>query len=159
MTYRWKGFTAYMLWNAQVGGVIYNLNKQWMYTKETHSDMDQAGKSDATKKTVGYYNKFTGGLDPDEKFVEDGTFYKLRELAISYSFNQRQLRPFLGNLLQRMTLTLMGRNLLTFTDYDGYDPEVGVRGDASGSSVVGRIDDDVTYPHYRTFSFAVGLEF
>jgi len=159
MTYRWKGLSVYMLWNAQVGGIIYNLNKQWMYTAETHSDMDQNGKPDGEKKPVGYYDNFTGGLLADEYFAEDGTFYKLREMALSYSFDQKQIRPLFGNLLSRVTLTLMGRNLLTFTDYDGYDPEVGVRGKSSGSSVIGRIDDDITYPHYRTYSFSVGLEF
>lgn len=159
MTYRWKGLSVYMLWNAQVGGIIYNLNKAWMYTAETHSDMDQAGKPDGEKKPVGYYDNFTGGLLADELFAEDGTFYKLREMAVSYSLNQNQIRPLFGNLVSRVTLTLMGRNLLTFTDYDGYDPEVGIQGRNSGSSVIGRIDDDVTYPHYRTFSFAVGLEF
>lgn len=158
-TYKWKGFTAYMLWNAQVGGIVYNMNKQWMYTKETHADMDQNGKSDGEKKPVGYYNNFTGGMLPDQYFAEEGTFYKLRELALSYSFNRQQLQPIFGNLFSRISLTLMGRNLLTFTDYDGYDPEVGVAGNSSGSSVVGRIDDDVTYPQYRTYSFAIGLEF
>jgi hypothetical protein len=158
-TYRWKGFSMYMLWNAQVGGIVYNLNKQWMYTANTHADMDQAGKSEGEKKTMDYYNSFSAGLTPDERFAEEGTFYKLRELSIAYSFGAQQLSPVFGHLFNRITLKLIGRNLLTFSDYDGYDPEVGIRGDDSGSSVIGRIDDDVTYPHYRTYTFSVGLEF
>ena len=158
-TYKWKNISLYMLWNAQIGGIVYNLNKQWMYTTETHADMDQAGKSDEEKKPVGYYDNFTGGLLADEVFAEDGTFYKLRELAIAYTFNRRQLQSVFGNLFNRISLKLVGRNLLTFTDYDGYDPEVGISGNSSGSSVIGRIDDDVTYPHYRTYSFSVELEF
>ncbi len=157
-TYKWKNVSLYMLWNAQIGGIVYNLNKQWMYTKETHADMDQAGKPDAEKKPVGYYDNFTGGLLADEVFAEDGTFYKLRELSLAYTFDRRQLQPVFGNLFNRIALRLVGRNLLTFTDYDGYDPEVGITGNSSGSSVVGRVDDDVTYPHYRTYSFSVELE-
>jgi hypothetical protein len=130
-----------------------------MYTKETHSDMDQAGKPDGEKKPVGYYDNFTGGLLADEVFAEEGTFYKLRELALSYTFDRRQLQSVFGDLFNRISLRFVGRNLLTFTDYDGYDPEVGITGNSSGSSVVGRIDDDVTYPHYRTYSFSVELEF
>jgi len=158
-TYHWKGLTLYMLWNAQIGGKIYNFNKLWMYTTETHADLDQAGKAEGSKKPLSYYNSFTGGGATDETFVEDGTFYKLRELAISYSLNRRQLQPIFNNLINRVTFTLTGRNLLTFSDYDGYDPEVGIGGSTSGSSVIGRVDDDVSYPNYRTYTFSVGLEF
>ena len=49
-----------------------------------------------------------------------------------------------------MRLSLIGRNLLTFTDYKGYDPEV-------GNSIV-RLDA-FDYPRYRTFTGSVEITF
>ena len=47
-------------------------------------------------------------------------------------------------------LSLIGRNLFTWTDYKGYDPEVG--------STLSRLDS-FDYPRYRTFTGAIELTF
>ncbi len=53
-----------------------------------------------------------------------------------------------------VTLSLIGRNLLTFTDYKGYDPEVS----SSNAPTVIKLDS-FSYPRYRTFTGAVQVEF
>ena len=56
-----------------------------------------------------------------EEFVEDGSFMKLREAAIRYTMDQ----PWVQRLgAQSVMVTLAGRNLKTWTDYTGIDPEV-----------------------------------
>jgi len=48
--------------------------------------------------------------------------------------------------------------LITWTDYRGFDPEVGRGGGQLGSAVNARVDS-YGYPNYRTFSFTLDLDF
>ncbi len=56
-----------------------------------------------------------------EEYVEDGGFVKLREIVLRYRFDQDWVKR-LG--AQSIDLRLAGRNLITWTDYSGLDPEV-----------------------------------
>ncbi|MDR9419299.1 SusC/RagA family TonB-linked outer membrane protein [Gracilimonas sp.] len=51
----YKGFTVHSHLHAQIGGNVYNYTRQRLYFYENHGDMDQRGKSEATKKPLGYY--------------------------------------------------------------------------------------------------------
>jgi TonB-linked SusC/RagA family outer membrane protein len=146
-TLRYKGFTLYALVDGSQGGDIYNFSKQWMFQDERHGDMDQAGKADADKHAVEYYTVgFYNGLDPDSYFVEDGSYVKLREVSVSYQLNKSLLNKIgLGRFAQSVKLALIGRNLKTWTDYSGFDPEV-ANGDFNF-----RIDG-FRYPAFREFS-------
>ena len=66
----------------------------------------------------------TGG--PITTRIEDGTFTRLREVSISYSFRD----PWVGKIagMRQMDVKLSGRNLKLWTDYSGYDPEVNLGG-------------------------------
>ncbi len=55
-----------------------------------------------------------------EEYIENGTWTKLRELAVTYALPSSFTRKF-GS--QGAQLTLAGRNLKTWTDYTGWDPE------------------------------------
>lgn len=87
-----------------------------------------------------------------EAFVEDGSFVKLREIAASYTFGQPWTQRF-G--VESATLRLAGRNLYTWSDYSGVDPEVNL----FGGSTVARGVDFVTTPIPRTFSVGMTLNF
>lgn len=55
-----------------------------------------------------------------EEYIEDGSWVKLRELSVTYSIPAR----FAGMLrAQGAQISLSGRNLKTWTDYTGWDPE------------------------------------
>jgi TonB-linked SusC/RagA family outer membrane protein len=81
-------------------------------------------------------------------YLEDGTFVKIRELSITYdipaTFTDR-----IG--LSSAAIELGGRNLHTFTDYRGYDPETNM----FGTSTVSRGTDFATYPNPRVWTFGV----
>jgi TonB-linked SusC/RagA family outer membrane protein len=153
-TVSWKGLSVYALLDAQIGGKIYNQTKQWTFRELRHGDFDQRGKSEANKKTVNYYSALYDANNANEYFVEDGSFLKLREVAINYTLNRRQLGVF-GNSVDRIRLGIIGRNLLTFTKYSGYDPEVaGLSGDASNYRF-----DGFNYPNFRTFTGVIEIAF
>ena len=160
-TFRYKGLTAYMLWNAQIGGDIYNGTAQSAFQNDRHRDQDQAGKPDALKKTATYMQQFFNANGNNNYYVEDGTYLKLREVSLEYSVNRAQLSKWFGNTLHRVSVGVSGRNLLTFTGYSGFDPETGkafsenaVGGDASLFRV-----DNFNYPNFRTFTGRLTIEF
>jgi hypothetical protein len=68
-----------------------------------------------------------GGFGPvGAQAVEDGSYTKLRELSVSYTFDQQWVRSATG--FSTVDLRLGGRNLKTWTKYKGYDPEVNLGG-------------------------------
>ncbi|MBM4168705.1 MAG: SusC/RagA family TonB-linked outer membrane protein [Ignavibacteria bacterium] len=156
-TFRYKGFTAYLLFDAQIGGEIYNLTRQWAYRDLMHGDNDQIGKTDETKKPLSYYSTLYSTNLTNSHFVEDGTYLKLRELSIRYSFDRGDLAPIFGSWVNRVTIGVIGRNLFTWTDYTGYDPEVG-RSTGQGNATLFRFDG-YYYPNYRNISGSLEIEF
>ncbi|MFT5517096.1 MAG: TonB-linked SusC/RagA family outer membrane protein [Rhodothermales bacterium] len=151
---RYKGFNAYMLWNAQVGGQVYNFTKQWAYRDGRHSDQDQLGKSEGNKKPVQYYEALYDATAVNDWYFEDGTYLKLREVSLGYTVPRAQLQKWFGSSLHGLNVSLIGRNLLTFDDYSGWDPDVGDGGDATLFRV-----DNFDYPKYRTFTGRIEIQF
>jgi hypothetical protein len=82
-----------------------------------------------------------------EEHVQDGSFTKLREVALSYTVNKLKFA-------QSMKFSLIGRNLLSFDNYNGYDPEIS----SAGQSIV-RGDDFGAFPIPRTIQFSVITNF
>ena len=154
--FRFQGLSVFALFDGQSGGHIYNHTRQWAARDDGSSDNDQYGKSDATKKPTIYYRDFYHVNAPNSWYVEDGTFLKLRELAIKYDL--ASLIDLRGAGISGLKLGIVGRNLITWTDYKGYDPEVGRTGGQTGSAVNARVDS-YTYPNYRTFSFTLDMDF
>jgi TonB-linked SusC/RagA family outer membrane protein len=149
-TFRWGKFTVYALFDAQIGGMIYNLTRQWAYRDNASGDNDQMGKSNETKKPVQYYQTLYDVAGVSNHFLEEGTFVKLRELSIRYSFERGDLAPFFGEFFNRITVGLIGRNLKTWTNYKSYDPEVG--------DVTQRFDGH-GYPNFRQVTGSLEIEF
>jgi TonB-dependent starch-binding outer membrane protein SusC len=87
-----------------------------------------------------------------EEYVEDGSYTKLREIAVSYQLDPRWLRL---RGVTGATLTLAGRNLKTWTNYTGWDPET----NAGGQSTLVRGFAFATTPIPRTVTFAAALTF
>ena len=153
---RFQGLSAYIMFDGQSGGHIYNHTRQWAARDDGSDDDDQYGKSDETKKPTVYYRDMYHVNAPNSWYVEDGTYLKLRELAVKYDLaNLVDMRGFGINALK---VGIVGRNLVTWTDYRGFDPEVGRGGGQLGSAVNARVDS-YRYPNYRTFSFTLDLDF
>lgn len=154
----WKGFSFYGLVESQVGGDVWSLTEQWGYGIEQRSaHVDQTGKAEGLKKPTRYYDWVQDAEDP---FVFDGSYIKLRELSVKYTFNKNQLSGLFGGLFNKLSVGIVGRNLFSIDNYDrGTDPEVGVslNNDQGGSSVVSRYDA-FNYPNFRTFTGVLEIE-
>ncbi len=94
------------------------------------------------------WNQALFGLLGD--FVEDGSFTRLREVAVSY-----EIIPENFMSIRSARLTLAGRNLFVLTRYSGWDPEV----NTGGQRAAVRGFDFVEVPLPRSFSFGLQLTF
>lgn len=68
------------------------------------------------------------------RFIEDASYVRLREVALYYNVPKETVSGLAGNVLSTVRIGVSGRNLLTFTNYSSYDPEVSVKGGAGLSS-------------------------
>jgi hypothetical protein len=85
------------------------------------------------------------------QFMEDGSYVKLREIALAYLFDQRWVGARLG--LSSVEVKLAGRNLYTWTKYTGWDPETNLGGAEVGISGV----DFFNNPQTRSFVLTMTL--
>ena len=152
-----RRLTATALIDAVRGRSVYNQGNHWAYFENYSADQDQAALPDALLKPIAYYGSagptHTGlynFLQPNSHFVEDGSFTKLREMTLSYHVGR------LGR--GDWTVSLVGRNLATWSDYSGFDPEVGRTGGESASGVINAFDA-YTFPNLRTITLALQASF
>ena len=86
------------------------------------------------------------------RFVEDGSYLRIKNISLGYTFPQRWIRKWkIENLRVYMNI----QNAFTFTKYKGYDPEVG----AYNYNVLLRGVDYARYPSQRIYTFGLNLSF
>jgi TonB-linked SusC/RagA family outer membrane protein len=98
---------------------------------------------------------------PSDRFLEDGSYLRIKNLTIGYSL-PASLLSFTKGTIKKFRIYFTGQNLLTVTKYEGYDPEVGNRninnfGDNNRFLVNGI--DYGQFPQPRTFIGGVQLGF
>lgn len=91
-----------------------------------------------------YSNTYTG-------FVEDADFIKLREVSVTFMVPSSYVNRF-G--LKGLSLTLAGRNLKTWTDYSGLDPELNYAGQSNFT-----VAEFYTLPPSRYFTMRFDANF
>ena len=84
------------------------------------------------------------------RWIEDGSFIRLDNVTIGYTINPSQVL----SQLTSARIYFSANNLLTITDYEGYDPEVNTN---AGLATIGI--DYTNYPRSRTFTLGVALGF
>ena len=150
-TLTYKGIFFYFLVDIKSGGDVYNSKNQWLTRDLRQARMDMSGVDPANKKAYDYWVNFYDVNTPTSYWVEDGSFVKIRELAVGYSLPKSMLSNFIKGAIKGVNLKFVGRNLYTFTDYSGYDPEVGtVRQPYDG---IGK------YPNFRNYAVSLSLDF
>jgi len=92
-----------------------------------------------------------GFEDISSRVIEDGSFIRLKTINFSYNFSKDALEKL---KLSRVEIYLSAQNLITWTNYSGYDPEVSV----SRSLLTPGIDYSA-YPKQKTMSLGLNLSF
>ncbi|MEO2058797.1 MAG: TonB-dependent receptor [Mesonia sp.] len=86
------------------------------------------------------------------RYVEDGSYLRFKAVTFSYNFKQNALEKLHLNALK---FYVTGENLITLTDYSGFDPQVNAFG---GDNAVQGVDFG-TYPQTRNVIFGMNVRF
>ena len=86
------------------------------------------------------------------RFVEDGSYLRLKTVTLGYTLPQKWTRKFYVNKLR---IYFSAQNLFCVTDYSGYDPEVSVL----ASNPMTPSLDWGAYPKSRVYTFGIDLSF
>jgi hypothetical protein len=89
-------------------------------------------------------------------WVEDGSYVKLREVSLFYTIRGDKLKNIANGFIETIRIGATARNLLTFTNYSGWDPEI-QRYDNDTQNYYA-VDFGV-YPNPRSFNLSVQVKF
>ena len=142
-------------WNGTKGALVYygtHASTEAMHGAGTPHTFEGEGPG-ADQEVMLNWNTWTlngigsGFTGPSSQFIEDASYIKLREISLSYNLRPEWVSP-LG--FSAAEITLAGRNLKTWTDYTGIDPENNLWGNSSGRGI-----DYFNNPQTR--SWVIGL--
>lgn len=150
---QWKNLNFYFQLGYQKGGQTYNHMRRYMIVNKVASQLDQTDKPRNEVKPVKYYERLTTWNN--EYFVEDATYLKLREISLTYTLGKKVLNDILG--IKRVKVGVVGKNLLTLTNYTGFDPETGHSEEGLSSNSL-KLDLS-SYPNYATISGTIQITF
>lgn len=153
-TVSWKGLSLSVLLTSSVGNDIYNASRiemigmynggnqikdatrRWRIPGQI-TDIPKAGELDNLKAST--------------RWVEDGSFLKVKNITLAYDIKHPALkRANISSIRPYVTLD----NMITFTNYSGYDPEMSQWSSATNTGI-----DWGTYPCVKTVLFGVNIEF
>ena len=149
----YNNFGLYFHLDWQQGGDILNLTKLLFDLNSNWANWDEPDQQGLTGPERQALSPI-GGSQETGIYVEEATFLKLREITLSYQLDSDMVSSIWG-AVDRVSLTLSGRNLLTFTKYTGADPEVS----NFGNQPSGRNMDVGPFPPSRSFWFGVDVGF
>ncbi|MCS6807193.1 MAG: TonB-dependent receptor [Bacteroidota bacterium] len=161
-TFNIYGFDLSFQFNAVMGNRInfYGVG-QYSFAGARFEDnvtVDQLNTWSPTNKTAKLPETrylIENGSQASSRFLLDGSFVRLRIATLGYNFS-RQMFADAGIPLNSLRLYVTGFNLLTFTNYAGWDPEVNTD-DFTGN--IGQGIDFYTAPQPRTIMFGLSVGF
>ena len=162
----WNKFNVYGLLDASIGQKLWNIAYHWSLGDLQSREIDQYGKSVEEARPLGYYwrrgpsaspggNAGVGGfydaLGVSTFSFEDASYIKLRELSVDYRLGQ------VGGTGD-WKVGFVGRNLKTWSDFRGFDPEGGNTTGPLNSSALTPVTG-YRFPNLRTYSFQLSSAF
>jgi TonB-linked SusC/RagA family outer membrane protein len=135
--------------DAVMGAEIYNWNR---ITGNNVGFGELAEKEIKGELPRGYVGSIAGGVTGQriqEEHVEDASYIKLREVGLTYNFGR------VGKTFENLSVGLLGRNIYSFDDYQGFDPET----NSAGQNDRVRGDDFGAVPIPRTFTLRIAGRF
>lgn len=147
----WKGIDLSMMWQGMIGNDVFDATRRvditasnlpsWMLGRWTGE-----GTSDR-------YPRFVLGdnvnWQASDLYVYDGSYLRLKNIQIGYTLPSNLVKKV---FISSLRVYVAAENLLTFTKYHGFDPEI-----SSGGTSLG-IDRGV-YPQAKTWTVGVNLAF
>ncbi len=145
-------FSFQLYWS--VGGKVYNslreltMNDGSRYGHQLNAEVLDSWKEEGDETDVPrfVYNNNSQSWEESSRYLEDGSFLRLRNISLSYSLPERWVNS-VG--IEGASLFLNADNLFVLTKYAGNDPEQELSG----------LTDTSTVPNMRTVTCGISLNF
>ena len=153
-TISWKGLSLSFLITSSIGNDIYNASRIEMVGM--YNGANQITDVLRCWKVPGQITDIpkAGELDnlrASTRWVEDGSYLKIKNITLSYDIVHPKLKKAnIARIQPYITLD----NMITFTNYSGYDPEMSQYTSATSMGI-----DWGTYPNVKTVTFGVNIDF
>ncbi len=150
-TLSWKGFELGIYFQGVAGNKIFNANKidltgmSAAYNQMTDVLSRWHGEGTSNSMPRAVYGDPNQNNRVSDRFVEDGSYLRLKTVSLSYDLPKTWLRHL---TMTSARITLSCENVATITGYSGFDPEVGTNG-----------IDLSNYPVSRTFNIGLNVNF
>lgn len=157
MNYKQFDFTAFF--QGSEGNKIFNSTDYWLegdLGSNLNTNMLNRWTGPGTSNTVprATFSGQSNNTQLSSRYVKDGSYLRLKNVQLGYSLPKDLLNKFTINTLR---IYLSAQNLITFTKYNGLDPEVGI--DDSQDSPLDMGIDRGRYPSVRTISVGLDVNF
>lgn len=120
----YKGFSLDLIFGFSEGQEAYNAVRRIAESASDFSNQSRAvirrwqNESDVTDMPRANYGDIVGNNVMSDRYIEDASYLKLRDVTLSYTWDRKLLR-----FIQSGTVFVSGQNLICITDYLGTDPE------------------------------------
>ncbi|WP_179317406.1 SusC/RagA family TonB-linked outer membrane protein [Winogradskyella undariae] len=149
--FEYKNFDLSMFTYASVGNDIFRAyERNAQFTNKDRSILNRwtgEGSTNDASNPRYTFEDTNSNIRPSDRYVEDGSFIKIKSLILGYTLPEK-VSKFFG----KIRVYAQAKNLLTLTEYTGYDPEI------SGGILDTGIDRGA-YPQARTFLMGLDLKF
>ena len=160
-TFSYKSFDLNIFFQGVHGNEIWNLGKG--YIIGGNADARHATSVDILNRwtpqnentNISAYSPTSTDFIQSSRYVEDGSFVKLRNISLGYNLPQSLMEK--SKIFSSFRVYISGQNLLTFTSYSGFDPEISNTNDFS-ESVTQSIDFGA-YPTAKTVTLGLNITF
>ena len=156
--FAFKGVDLSVFFQGAFGNDIYNQNRETLEAMSTAINQDVrvlnrwTPTNTATDVPRAIFGDPNGNARYSDRFLEDGSYVRLKNVTLGYNFPVTlSQRAKISNL----RLYVTGQNLITWTNYSGYDPEVS--SDPFSTTGFGR--DLGVYPQARTYTVGLNATF
>ena len=157
--FKYKNFDCSIFLQGSYGNDVMNLTKRAGTTNASLYDNQFVDALDYYSATNAVSNNprpiddsANNNLLISSRYVEDGSYLRIQNFTIGYSLPQDLISKC---KISRLRFYGTAQNLYTFTNYSGYDPEIG----SFNQNVLLSGIDNGRYPIARTFSIGLNLEF
>ena len=146
-----RGLDFYMLWQGTYGNDILDVTRRTDIS-ESNLPAYMLGRwtgEGTSNKLPRFVRGDNVNWQMSDLYVQDGSYLRLKNIQLGYTLPEFLTKKI---LISQLRLYVAAENLLTLTNYRGFDPEI-----SSGGTSLG-VDYGV-YPQARTFLFGVNLKF
>ena len=148
----WRSIDLTVFTYASVGNDIYRaFERNANYSNKFQNVLDRwtgPGTTNSAQDPRYSFTDANSNIRASDRYIEDGSFVKIKNVQLGYSLPASIYK----NVFKQIQVYAQVKNLYTFTNYSGYDPEV-------PGGILDTGVDRGNYPQARTWSFGVNLKF